>query len=200
MRSTFLSGHFYIPMDLNNPFSGDASFEPDHDNIELIEELYPSIEKYQHLAKEYSIEDIFQDNGGKLLQVLAMLGLENIPDRQGNDAVDRYGNEYELKSVNLDKRSPQFTTHHHLNIERLNKYRSIGWIFATYEGIDIREIYYSPPERIENPYFTRWEEKLKRKIQDPDEDNHLNNPKISVSHVRNVGNKLFPDGGQGDLF
>ena len=41
------------------------------------------------LAEETNgINDVFQDNGGKLLQVLLITGLKDIPGREGNDAVD----------------------------------------------------------------------------------------------------------------
>jgi hypothetical protein len=182
----------------DSPFSDETSFEP-HQDLQRLKELYPYIEDYQELANRHNIRDIFQDNGGKLLQVLLLLGLENVSDRIGNDAVDRHGNEYELKSVNLDRQSPSFTTHHHMTLEILNKYRQVDWIFATYNGIQIGEIYYSPPERLEKRYFQGWEEKLRKRYQNPEKDNHINNPKIAISHVRNVGNKLYPGGGQVEI-
>ena len=42
-------------------------------------ELWPAIRRYQELAARHGIDDIFQDNGGKILQVLLLLGLTNIP-------------------------------------------------------------------------------------------------------------------------
>lgn len=48
----------------------------------------------------------------KDLQVCLILGLIALKTREGNDAVDYKGNEYELKTVNL-LRTNQFTTHHH---------------------------------------------------------------------------------------
>jgi hypothetical protein len=63
---------------------------------------------------KHSIPDIFQDNGGKILQVCLILGLVVLKSREGNDTIDDEGNEYELKAVNL-LRTDQFTTHHHLN-------------------------------------------------------------------------------------
>jgi hypothetical protein len=64
--------------------------------------VWPEIQAYQRLASKHGIEDIFQDNGGKVLQVLILLGLTNIAGREGNDAVDAEGREYELKSVNIE--------------------------------------------------------------------------------------------------
>lgn len=86
------------------------------DNIEKLNNLFPHIREYQKLASElYSINDVFQDNGGKLLQVLMITGLQNLDgSREGNDAVDSEGNEYELKSVNINL-TQSFSTNHHLN-------------------------------------------------------------------------------------
>jgi type II restriction enzyme len=115
--------------------------------------------------------------------------------------VDRFGNEYELKTVNLDRQSPSFTTHHHLNLGVLDKYRQVDWIFATYKGITIGEIYYVPPGRLEDPYFQRWEGKLQKRDRQsgPDETPDLNNPKIAIGHVRRVGNQLYPEDGQAEF-
>ena len=69
--------------------------------MEEMERLLPSIRNYQELASKHGIGDIFQDNGGKLLQLILLTGLEVIPGREGNDARDETGKEYELKSVNV---------------------------------------------------------------------------------------------------
>ena len=53
-------------------------FEPHPEAVEL-ESLWPAIQRYQDLATRHGIDDIFQDNGGKLLQVLLLLGLTDIP-------------------------------------------------------------------------------------------------------------------------
>lgn len=52
----------------------------------------------QQLANEYGINDIFQDNGGKVFQVLILLGLRISPGREGNDAIDAEGNDKNNKS------------------------------------------------------------------------------------------------------
>jgi len=64
------------------------TFRP-HPDAALLEALWPSIQRYQDLAEKHGIDDIFQDNGGKLLQVLLLLGLQDIPGREGNDAIDK---------------------------------------------------------------------------------------------------------------
>jgi hypothetical protein len=41
-----------------------------HSDKTILDDLFPYIQKYQELASKHGINDIFQDNGGKLLQVL----------------------------------------------------------------------------------------------------------------------------------
>jgi hypothetical protein len=48
--------------------------KPHPDTAEL-ERLFPYIREYQALASKHGIGDIFQDNGGKLLQLLLVTGL-----------------------------------------------------------------------------------------------------------------------------
>ena len=62
-----------------------------HPDKALLDELFPSIRRYQKLASKHGIGDIFQDNGGKLLQVLLLTGLKVIGRREGNDAIDDDG-------------------------------------------------------------------------------------------------------------
>ena len=53
--------------------------------------LLPSIREYQRLAEKHGINDIFQDNGGKLLQVILTLGLTVLSGREGVSVrPDRY--------------------------------------------------------------------------------------------------------------
>jgi transcriptional regulator with XRE-family HTH domain len=143
--------------------------------------LQPYLEQLQELAHKKGINDIFQDNGGKLLQVLLLTGLQNIPEREGNDAKDAAGNEYELKSVNtLLTRS--FSTHHHLNPVILAKYRQVDWIFAVYEGIKLIAVYQLSPSDLE-PYYSKWEEKWHSS-------GDINNPKIPLKFVEEHGRRI----------
>jgi len=59
-------------------------------DIERLYQLFPYIREYQKLANEYNINDIFQDNGGKILQILLFTNLKALPGREGNDAVDKH--------------------------------------------------------------------------------------------------------------
>jgi hypothetical protein len=128
-----------------------------HPDKQKLDRLLPYIRRYQELAVKHGINDIFQDNGGKLLQVVLTLGLKVLPGREGNDARDEHGNEYELKSVNTDL-TKEFSTHHHINPTILTKYRKVERIFAVYCGIELQSIYIVPPAVLEE-YFGRGEAK-----------------------------------------
>lgn len=154
-----------------------------HPDAELLKELFPSIRLYQILALKHGIPDIFQDNGGKILQVCLILGLRVLKNREGNDAVDEDGCEYELKTVNLS-RSAQFTMHHHLNPVIIAKYRKVDWIFATYQGIELKEIFRLTPDAMEY-WFTKWETKW-----NADGGKDINNPKVPLTYVRKHGELL----------
>ncbi len=147
-----------------------------HPDKKILDKLFPYIRQYQKLASEHGINDIFQDNGGKLLQIALITGLTILPSREGNDAKDSKGNEYELKSVNIEL-TESFSTHHHMNPGIINKYRKVVWIFAVYRGIELDAIYKMKPEVLE-PYFTKWETDWhNRGNQD------INNPKIPLKFV-----------------
>src|SRR6266446_6237232 len=147
----------------------------DPDTAEL-ERLFPYIREYQALASKHGIGDIFQDNGGKLLQLLLITGLQGAGNREGNDARDEEGPEYELKSVNT-LLTQSFSTHHHMNPTILAKYRQVDWVFAIYQGIELQAIFLMKPNALE-PYFSKWEAKW----HDSD-GKDINNPKIPVKFV-----------------
>jgi len=155
-----------------------------HPDKTILDEIFPYIRKYQELAEKHGINDIFQDNGGKLLQVILTTSLEVLPGREGNDAKDETGAEYELKSVNrLLTRS--FSTHHHMNPTIIAKYKQVDWVFAVYEGIELISIYLLTPKQLE-PFYTRWEEKWHA-----DGGKDINNPKIQLTYVQEHGKLLF---------
>ncbi len=155
-----------------------------HPDSRLLLDLFPAVRKYQELASKHGIDDIFQDNGGKLLQVLLITGLKILPGREGNDACDAEGNEYELKSVNIHL-TKSFSTHHHMNPVIIAKYRKVDWIFAVYEGIELQSIYLLKPSDLE-PYYTKWEEKWHR-----DGNKDINNPKIPLKYVIETGQLIY---------
>ena len=155
-----------------------------HADQEKLRALMPSIRKLQKLASRHGIDDIFQDNGGKILQILLYTGLTILPEREGNDAQDENGREYELKSVNIHL-TKSFSTHHHMNPHIIGKYRQVDWVFAVYDGIELIEIYLLTPADIE-PYFKKW---AKKWADDGNKD--INNPKIPLSFVREVGKCIY---------
>lgn len=155
-----------------------------HPDVDKLKALYPHVLEYQELAEKHGIDDIFQDNGGKLLQVLLLTGLKDLPGREGNDAVDQYGNEYELKSVNILK-TKSFSTHHHMNPVIIAKYRLVDWIFAIYEGIELISIYQLKPTDLEF-YYSKWEDKWTN-----DGNKDINNPKIPLKYVEKHGTLIY---------
>jgi hypothetical protein len=157
--------------------------KPHPDTAEM-ERLLPYIREYQALASKHGIGDIFQDNGGKLLQLLLVTGLRCIGSREGNDAVDAEGKEYELKSVNV-LLTKSFSTHHHMNPVILAKYRQVDWLLAIYEGIELQEIYRMKPAMLE-PYFSSWEKKWHESGG-----RDINNPKIPVKFVVERGELVY---------
>ncbi len=160
------------------------TFQP-KPTLARLQELIPAVREYQQLAESEGIKDIFQDNGGKLLQVLIVLGLRDLPGREGNDAVDELGREYELKSLNRAIGVKGFSTHHHMNPTIITKYRQVDWIFAVYDHIEIGEVYLLTPEQME-PFYTKWETKWHN-----DGGKDINNPKVPLKYVRQVGTLLF---------
>lgn len=155
--------------------------------------IFKYLREYQTIADEYGINDIFQDNAGKLLQVLFITGLAVLPGREGNDAKDVLGNEYELKSVNA-KLTKSFSTHHHMNPAIIEKYRKVDWVFAVYEGIELKEIYLLKPYHLE-PFYQRWEEKWHA-----DGGRDINNPKIPLKYVRENGIEMYREELQGGFY
>lgn len=155
-----------------------------HRDLAKLEKLFPYIRRYQELATRHGINDIFQDNGGKLLQVLLIMGLRVIPGREGNDAVDQDRKEYELKSVNIEL-TKSFSTHHHMNPVIIKKYRKVDWIFAVYRNIEIQAIYRLTPKDLEL-FYKKWETKWHA-----DGGKDINNPKVPLGYVVKNGELLY---------
>jgi hypothetical protein len=154
-------------------------------DLERLETALEAIQELQILANEYGINDVFQDNGGKVLQVLILLGLRISPGREGNDAIDAEDNEYELKTINKIL-SKSVTTHHHLNLDILAKYRAVkAWYIAVYEGISLQAIYKIDPSSLETK-FSYWESRIRGGMES------INNPKIPLSLIEKEGELVYP--------
>jgi hypothetical protein len=171
---------------------GDVGAREVETDLQRLERALASCQDLQDLATRYGIGDIFQDNGGKVLQTLILLGLKIVPGREGNDALDDAGNEYELKTLNVSLgRSRGVTTHHHLNLTILAKYRAVhAWYISLYEGIILQEIYRLIPDQLE-PIFREWE----ARIMAGGPGASLNNPKIPIRFVRENGVRVYPSPG-----
>ncbi len=162
-----------------------------HQDKEHLDKLFPHLRLLQELATKHGIPDIFQDNGGKYLQLALVTGLKLLKSREGNDAVDETGRQYELKTLNVD-RVTSFTTHHHLNPAIIAKYQKVDWVFAVYRGIELEAVYFIPVEKLES-YFRKWMKAWKANRRD------LNNPKIALKFVVEHGHKIFPADQQPEL-
>ena len=162
-------------------------FDDNHKKeIEKIEKLWDNLHDLADMAKQYGIDDIFQDNGAKILQQLVYLNFDILSGREGNDAISARGIEWEMKSVNIELTNG-FSTNHHTNPDIIAKYRKVPWSFAIYKGISLQEIYVLTPTQLE-PIFSHWEKQL----LDNTTRTHLNNPKIPVKFVRQNGVRVFP--------
>lgn len=166
---------------MNNPYPLPDPFAEDKAELSR---LFPAVRQYQQLALKHKINDIFQDNGGKYLQLQIILGLTTNGKREGNDAVDIHGNEYEIKTVNLDLQK-QFSTHHHLNPVIIAKYRQVSWYFAVYRGIELQVIYLMTPQAME-PHYRKWEATLAQPGRV-----HINNPKVPLKDVMRDGQQVY---------
>lgn len=151
--------------------------------------LFPYVREYQALASKFKINDIFQDNGGKYLQLFMILGLTTDGAREGNDATDAAGNEYEIKTVNLDLQQ-QFTTHHHMNPVIIAKYRKVDWYFAAFRNIELQVIYKLNATVMEH-FYSKWESKWHG-----DGGKDINNPKIPLTYVMEHGDIVWLPSGQ----
>jgi hypothetical protein len=158
---------------------------PTHMNLFYaeMEAAMAGVQKLQNLAQYHGITDIFSDNGGKVVQVAVAVGLDIVPGRMGADARDRLGNEYEMKTLDLAKKTRGFSTNHHLNLGTIAKFRSRRFVFATYGGIVLQEAFMVLPEDME-PLYEKWTRMLKSQ-------DHINNPKIPLDYVRDVGTVMY---------
>lgn len=180
-----------LEIDVKDFFSTDESLSVAKTPLDRLNAVIPYIRRYQNLANEFGIADVFQDNGGKLLQTLIITGLKNLTGREGNDAIDNDGMEYELKTVNINL-TKSFSTHHHINPTIIAKYRKVKWLFCVYAGIEIVEIYEVDPKELEF-YFGQWETKWKKTKKD------INNPKIPFKFVQEVGTLIYKDVEDGQI-
>jgi len=133
-------------------------YQPNETLLEIYERVFPALLELQTAAKLHNIPDIFQDNGGKTYEVCSRLGLTPLPGREGNDAVDSFGTEYEIKTINLDGTVTAYSIHHTVTENVLEKYRTIKWVFAEYRGIELQDVYVVSPDKMKE-FIDLWQTK-----------------------------------------
>ena len=159
---------------------------PEHQQaVQQLNNLWNNLQSLADLARTYGIEDIFQDNGAKILQQLVLLNFDVLPGREGNDAKSASGKEWEMKSINIATTAQGFSTNHHLNAHILNKYRQVPWSFAIYNNLELVSIYVMSPAMLE-PMFSKWERDYINQGREG------NNPKIPLRFVKENGIKVYP--------
>lgn len=158
--------------------------------IASFNDQWVGLNNIEALAARYGINDIAQDNNLKLLQTLVYFDLQNQAGREGSDAIDRYGHEWELKTANIDLVTG-FSTNHHTNHERIAQFRQERWLFSIYRGISLQEVYAMSPRTLE-PYFAEWTNKVNEKMAAGMDNPHINNPKIPIKFVCANGIKVYP--------
>lgn len=155
----------------------------------------------QAQASERHIHNVFDDGGYKELLMLTLFDLKKL-DREGDDAEDRQGRRYEMKTVarvnarGQRKSSLSVTTEHTLTLTNIERYRrTFLWIVAVFDQSQPEAIYEVTPQALE-PYFAAWEAKLLGQAESrsagsaPD---HLNNPKIPLSFIAAQGTRVWPN-------
>ena len=159
---------------------------PEHQQaVQQLNNLWDNLQSLADLARSYGINDIFQDNNGKILQQLIILNFDLLPGREQNDSISASGKEWEMKSINIATTAQGFSTNHHLNAHILNKYRQVPWSFAIYNDLVLESIYVMSPAMLE-PLFSKWENRyINNQIEG-------NNPKIPVKFVKENGIKVYP--------
>ena len=162
-----------------------AFYDNEHKNkIKELEKLWEGLEHLTIFAKQHGINDIFQDNGAKVLQQLIILNMNILSGREGNDAVSENGTEWEMKSINTETTATGFSTNHHVTHDTIKKYKQVHWSFAIYSRIYLQKIYVMKPDILEK-YYIEWEKGLLEK-------KHLNNPKINLTFVQENGIQVYP--------
>ena len=148
-----------------------------------VDVLWLQLQTLQDMANDFGISDIFQDNGAKILQQLVYLNFKGLEGREGNDAVDINGCEWEMKSINIATGISGISTNHHLNHDILAKYKTIPWSISIYNNAQLLQIYVIGAEQLQ-PFIADCERKLETKTS-------LNNPKISLRYVKDNGILIY---------
>lgn len=152
----------------------------------------------QDMAAVHGIHNVFDDNGYKDLLLLTLFGLRKL-GREGDDAVDGEGRQFETKTVarvsskGVRKATLSVTTEHTMTLANIERYRrTFMWIVAVFNGAEPEAIWEIKASALE-PFFAEWERKLREldEYERPVRD-HLNNPKIPLKFIAEHGVQVWP--------
>jgi hypothetical protein len=116
---------------------------------------------------------------------LLITGLKGVGSREGNDAQDAQGNEYELKSVNtsVDAELLDASSHESNHPCQISEGGLGVWLFM--RELSCRQFTSMKPTALE-PYFSKWESKWHESGG-----KDINNPKIPVKFVVEHGELVY---------
>lgn len=160
-----------------------ANYVKDKTSVDI---LWRQLHTLQDIAQEFGIDNIFQDNGAEILQQLIYLNMKAVPGREGNDGIDVNGCEWEMKSLDISKGNQGITTNHHLNASIIEKYKTVPWSVAIYDGIHLKKIYIVGNEQLQY-LFENWEAQLQTRES-------INNPKIPLNYIEEHGILIYQEG------
>lgn len=156
------------------------------------DELLESNNEFKRFAEDYGITNLYADNNVQQLQQALYLGLSFQPQRRANDAIDCYGNNWELKSLTISKNTRGFSTANPLTFSTIERYRKCCFGFSIYyTGTMLAEMYVASPREMKE-ILDILEDKIRA-------GHCLNNPKIPLDYVRTHALKVYdyltPDSG-----
>lgn len=174
------------------------------------EQLEKAAREYERLTVEhFNLGDVFLDRNFLTLKVIEACNAKGykiiaLSAREGNDAMDEFGNEIEIKTKSFH--APAYATSPKLNKGTLARYRKVPyWIFASFHKYDIETLHIVESNKL-SPYFDSWEQKFNGKkishrfptifgetieehIMHPVD--RMNNPTIPHSFVSTVGQTVI---------
>jgi hypothetical protein len=158
---------------------------PDYFNVALM--TNSSHAYLKTIGDRNGVTNLTQDNGFRVLLIALALNIGVLGGRNGNDLRDSTPWQFELKTCSLENKNPCFGTHHHLDRDRIEKYRDAGFIFAVFSKGKPVCAWVVHPDALAF-YFDKWEKSLFEGEKD-----HHNNRFISINYVREVGTVIYGD-------
>lgn len=153
-------------------------------NILPLLELANPLERIARAS--YSMPSMFDDGGMRTALLCELLGLTPTPGKLGNDAQDKLGRFYELKSVTRKSggKIPGVSAGSRIGVGTIERYRQVySWIIGVFDGITPIYVWQLKPETLE-PLFSQWEAELQQ-------GKSINNPKIPMDLVETHGKRIL---------